>query len=77
MQNLWREDAKHLQDFFQNDWMIKTLFPSCPLAAADSFKFKDFFQKVGLHGKSNDALKEAFQVIDQDGSGYVEEEELK
>ncbi|XP_008313332.1 parvalbumin beta 2-like [Cynoglossus semilaevis] len=45
--------------------------------AADSFKFKDFFQKVGLHGKSNDALKEAFQVIDQDGSGYVEEEELK
>lgn len=57
--------------------MIKTLFPSCPLAAADSFKFKDFFQKVGLHGKSNDALKEAFQVIDQDGSGYVEEEELK
>ncbi|XP_061765062.1 parvalbumin beta-like [Nerophis ophidion] len=45
--------------------------------AADSFKHKEFFAKVGLAGKSADAIKKAFAVIDQDKSGFIEEDELK
>lgn len=45
--------------------------------AADSFKHKDFFAKVGLAGKSADDIKKAFAVIDQDKSGFIEEDELK
>ncbi|XP_061910895.1 parvalbumin beta-like isoform X1 [Entelurus aequoreus] len=45
--------------------------------AADSFKHKEFFAKVGLAGKSADVIKKAFAVIDQDKSGYIEEDELK
>ncbi|XP_077594715.1 parvalbumin beta-like [Stigmatopora nigra] len=45
--------------------------------AADSFKHKEFFAKVGLAGKSAEVVKQAFAVIDQDKSGYIEEEELK
>lgn len=47
------------------------------LAAADSFKHKEFFAKVGLAAKSADDVKKAFAVIDQDKSGFIEEEELK
>lgn len=49
----------------------------CLLTAADSFKHKDFFAKVGLAGKSADDIKKAFAVIDQDKSGFIEEDELK
>lgn len=45
--------------------------------AADSFNYKTFFQKCGLAGKSADDLKKAFAIIDQDNSGFIEEEELK
>ncbi|XP_061564197.1 parvalbumin alpha-like [Cololabis saira] len=45
--------------------------------AADSFKHKEFFAKVGLAAKSADEIKKAFAVIDQDHSGFIEEEELK
>uniref|UniRef100_A0A3P8U705 Parvalbumin n=1 Tax=Amphiprion percula TaxID=161767 RepID=A0A3P8U705_AMPPE len=45
--------------------------------AADSFKHKDFFAKVGLAAKSADDIKKAFAVIDQDKSGFIEEDELK
>ncbi|XP_062330531.1 parvalbumin beta 3-like [Osmerus eperlanus] len=44
---------------------------------ADSFKYKDFFAKVGLSGKSTEEVKKAFFVIDQDKSGFIEEAELK
>lgn len=44
---------------------------------ADSFKHKDFFAKVGLASKSADDVKKAFAVIDQDKSGFIEEDELK
>ncbi|NP_001296768.1 parvalbumin beta-like [Clupea harengus] len=44
---------------------------------ADSFDHKAFFAKVGLKGKSGDELKKAFEIIDQDKSGFIEEEELK
>ncbi|XP_077358609.1 parvalbumin alpha-like [Festucalex cinctus] len=45
--------------------------------AADSFKHKEFFAKVGLASKSGEDIKKAFAVIDQDKSGYIEEDELK
>lgn len=45
--------------------------------AADSFEYKAFFKKCGLAGKSADDVKKAFSIIDQDNSGFIEEEELK
>ncbi|XP_056107420.1 parvalbumin beta 3-like [Rhinichthys klamathensis goyatoka] len=45
--------------------------------AADSFDYKSFFAKVGLSAKSADDVKKAFFIIDQDNSGFIEEEELK
>ncbi|KAM6951886.1 parvalbumin beta 2 [Aplochiton taeniatus] len=58
-----------------NDADIKAALAAC--AAADSFKYKEFFTKVGLSGKSADDVKKAFFVIDQDKSGFIEEDELK
>lgn len=55
--------------------MLKTWWNYLP--AADSFKYKDFFAKVGLSAKSPDDIKKAFAVIDQDKSGFIEEDELK
>ncbi|KAF4085212.1 hypothetical protein AMELA_G00114470 [Ameiurus melas] len=46
-------------------------------SAADSFNYKTFFAKVGLSAKSADDVKKAFFVIDQDKSGFIEEDELK
>lgn len=59
-------------------------FPNAPQftcflspSAADSFNHKTFFAKVGLSGKSEAEVKKAFDVIDQDRSGFIEEDELK
>lgn len=45
--------------------------------AADSFDYKNFFKACGLASKSADDVKNAFKIIDQDNSGFIEEEELK
>lgn len=45
--------------------------------AADTFNYKKFFGACGLAKKSADDVKAAFQIIDQDNSGFIEEEELK
>lgn len=44
---------------------------------ADSFNHSKFFKACGLAGKSADDIKKAFAIIDQDKSGFIEEEELK
>ncbi|XP_073350078.1 parvalbumin beta-like [Pagrus major] len=44
---------------------------------AGTFDHKKFFHACGLAGKSGADVKEAFFVIDQDKSGFIEEEELK
>ncbi|XP_041672735.1 parvalbumin beta-2-like [Cheilinus undulatus] len=44
---------------------------------AGTFKHADFFKACGLAGKSGDDVKRAFEIIDQDKSGFIEEEELK
>ncbi|NXP29497.1 PRVT protein, partial [Scytalopus superciliaris] len=45
--------------------------------AADSFDYQTFFAKVGLNSKSKDQLTKVFGILDQDRSGFIEEEELK
>nr|BAK09232.1 parvalbumin [Evynnis tumifrons] len=44
---------------------------------AGTFDHKKFFHACGLSGKSGADVKDAFFVIDQDKSGFIEEEELK
>ncbi|NP_001087327.1 parvalbumin S homeolog [Xenopus laevis] len=46
-------------------------------AAADSFNHKKFFELVGLKKKSVDDVKKVFHILDQDRSGFIEEDELK
>ncbi|XP_029946478.1 parvalbumin beta-like [Salarias fasciatus] len=44
---------------------------------ADTFDHKKFFATSGLSGKSAEDVKKAFGIIDQDKSGFIEEDELK
>ncbi|XP_005925525.1 parvalbumin beta [Haplochromis burtoni] len=44
---------------------------------AGTFDHKKFFKSCGLHDKSADDIKKAFAIIDQDKSGFIEEDELK
>ncbi|XP_007907985.1 parvalbumin, thymic [Callorhinchus milii] len=45
--------------------------------AADSFSFKQFCATSGLAKKSSDTVNKIFNIIDEDGSGYIEAKELK
>ncbi|KAJ8363844.1 hypothetical protein SKAU_G00126750 [Synaphobranchus kaupii] len=45
--------------------------------APDSFSYKKFFQLCGLTKKSPQEIKDVFRILDNDGSGFIEEEELK
>ncbi|XP_078093630.1 parvalbumin alpha [Mustelus asterias] len=42
-----------------------------------TFDYKRFFQLVGLKGKTAAQVKEVFEILDKDQSGFIEEEELK
>ncbi|XP_023262140.1 parvalbumin beta-like [Seriola lalandi dorsalis] len=54
---------------------VKAALDGC--SAADSFNYKTFFKACGLSGKTAEDVKKAFAIIDQDNSGFIEEEELK
>uniref|UniRef100_A0A3B4GAP3 Parvalbumin n=1 Tax=Pundamilia nyererei TaxID=303518 RepID=A0A3B4GAP3_9CICH len=45
--------------------------------APDSFCAKKFFQICGLTKKSPQDIKKVFGILDNDASGFIEEEELK
>ncbi|XP_056263222.1 parvalbumin 8 [Pseudoliparis swirei] len=45
--------------------------------APDSFCPRKFFQLCGLTKKSPQEVKNVFEILDHDGSGFIEEEELK
>lgn len=50
---------------------------SLPSAAPDSFCPKRFFKMCGLSDKSSQDVKKVFEILDNDASGFIEEEELK
>uniref|UniRef100_A0A3B3I979 Parvalbumin n=1 Tax=Oryzias latipes TaxID=8090 RepID=A0A3B3I979_ORYLA len=58
-----------------NDADITKALDECK--GADTFDYKKFFKTCGLAGKSADEVKKAFYIIDQDKSGFIEEDELK
>uniref|UniRef100_A0A8C6M481 Parvalbumin n=5 Tax=Nothobranchius TaxID=28779 RepID=A0A8C6M481_NOTFU len=45
--------------------------------APNSFCHKKFFQLCGLSSKTPKEVRDVFQIIDEDNSGYIEESELK
>ncbi|XP_078520336.1 parvalbumin, thymic CPV3-like [Lissotriton helveticus] len=45
--------------------------------APDSFNHKKFFTTCGMTKKTPCQVKEIFKVVDNDESGYVEEDELR
>ncbi|KAM9715528.1 parvalbumin 9 isoform 1-T3 [Menidia menidia] len=45
--------------------------------APDSFCYKKFFKLCGLSSKTPKEIKDVFQILDEDNSGYIEESELK
>ncbi|KAJ7989720.1 hypothetical protein DPEC_G00307450 [Dallia pectoralis] len=54
---------------------IDTALKDCQ--APDSFNCKKFFQQCGLTKKSPADVKTVFAILDNDNSGFIEEEELK
>ncbi|XP_014328754.1 parvalbumin-7 isoform X1 [Xiphophorus maculatus] len=45
--------------------------------SAETFDPRKFFEMVGMKAMTAENVKKVFQVLDVDGSGFIEEEELK
>ncbi|XP_077936061.1 parvalbumin-7 [Gasterosteus aculeatus] len=45
--------------------------------AGETFDPKKFFELVGMKAMTAEDVKKVFKVLDVDGSGFIEEEELK
>ncbi|MGH0144146.1 UNVERIFIED_CONTAM: hypothetical protein FKN15_002111 [Acipenser sinensis] len=63
-----------INDLLKADDITKAL---AAFKAAESFDHKKFFQMIGLKSKSSDDVKKVFKILDQDASGFIEEDELK
>uniref|UniRef100_A0A8C9YTD6 Parvalbumin n=1 Tax=Sander lucioperca TaxID=283035 RepID=A0A8C9YTD6_SANLU len=48
-----------------------------PACAPETFCYKKFFQLCGLSSKTPQEVKDVFQILDEDNSGFIEESELK
>lgn len=46
-------------------------------AAKDSFSPKMFFKTVGLSKKTPNEIERVFKILDQDKSGFIEQDELQ
>ncbi|AWP17432.1 putative parvalbumin thymic-like isoform 4 [Scophthalmus maximus] len=46
-------------------------------ASKDSFSPKTFFKTVGLSKKSPKEIERVFKILDQDKSGFIEQDELQ
>ena len=46
-------------------------------SAKDSFSPNVFFKTVGLSKKTSAEIKTVFKILDQDKSGYIEQDELQ
>ncbi len=47
------------------------------LSAKDSFSSKMFFKTVGLSKKTPTEIERVFKILDQDKSGFIEQDELQ
>uniref|UniRef100_A0A672PEJ8 Parvalbumin n=1 Tax=Sinocyclocheilus grahami TaxID=75366 RepID=A0A672PEJ8_SINGR len=54
---------------------ISTAINACK--AKDSFSLKTFFATVGLSKKSPPEIEKVFKMLDQDKSGFIEQDELQ
>lgn len=73
----------HRLIFYQCDWKVDWpgVFLFCSffvsLLAKDSFNPKIFFKLVGLSKKTPSEIEGVFKILDQDKSGFIEQDELQ
>ncbi|KAF0037056.1 hypothetical protein F2P81_009930 [Scophthalmus maximus] len=69
----WTADKMTMTDLLKAEEIKNAL----EAFAAETFDHRKFFEMVGMRAMSAENVKKVFQVLDVDGSGFIEEEELK
>ncbi|KAI4880500.1 hypothetical protein NFI96_012341 [Prochilodus magdalenae] len=67
------KDLRFLNSFINQD----VFFFFFIFSAKDSFSPKTFFATVGLSKRSVPEIEKVFKLLDQDKSGYIEQDELQ
>lgn len=73
----WSVCLEHIDALSCGFFFLFFLTTCTHFSDAGTFDHKKFFVACGMAGKSSAELKEAFNIIDQDKSGFIEEDELK